>query len=587
MTIAFDDELKRSIREIQSDYPELKPDQAFVLWFLQAFVIDDPAVALKAVAGGANDKNMDAIYVDDVVRSVYIVQGKYRRNFNKRESRSDLIAFSQIATLLNGSSQQFRVTMQNIDSSMRPMLEGAREALKRKKYQLALQFVTTGKVSDQHTEEAQETAGEFEGTTFQVFDHNAMHRLMQDYIDGAAPPIPTVKLKIEGNEAFDSYDGNTHVTSWVFAMSGESLGNLFSQHGVRVFARNIRGFMGTKTSVNQQMLATIRDSPELFWYYNNGATIICDSAKQVKERGELYLNVANAQIINGQQTTRTLAESQNCEKVKVLVRVNVVPRENDGDFDNYNRVVGQIVKATNSQNAIKPADLISNDAEQIRIEREFRKMGYFYARKSMTKSEMKAFYGARNRQIIKRDDLVMAVASCTIDPAVVRRGKQKFFISPFYEQIFNGRSIQEYLVLYWLYTFGKYVYKGRGPEIGYSRHIVNNQIWKELGNMLNKVHKSGRFIQLARTRKYEQLKPLRMLIEMIIAEAMKCYRANRILKSETETGKRVKVTYAEIDYFKRAPVLQEWGEHWKYQVTERNVAKVERYKKRISDLLTI
>ena len=41
---------------------------------------------------------------------------------------------------------------------------------------------------------------------------------MQDYIDGAAPPISTVRLRIEGNEAFNGYDASADVTSWVLEM---------------------------------------------------------------------------------------------------------------------------------------------------------------------------------------------------------------------------------------------------------------------------------------------------------------------------------------------------------------------------------
>ena len=586
MQISFEDEIKKSIRGIIAENPELKPDQAFVLWFVQAFVVDDPINALQSVAGGANDKNIDALYVDDVVRSVYIIQGKYRRNFSKRENRSDVLAFSQIASLLHGTSEQFRTTVENIDASMRPMLESARDAIKRKNYQLALQYVTTGSVSKQHIEEAQDSALEFERTTFQVFDHRSMHRLMQDYVDGAAPPIPTVRLRVESNEAFDSYDPTTDVTSWVFAMNGKDLGNLFTQHGVRVFARNIRGFMGAKTTVNQGLISTIQHSPEMFWYFNNGATIICDSAKQVKETGKLFLSVSNAQIINGQQTTRTLAQTPGSNKVKVLVRVNVVPREKDEDFANYNRVVSEIVKATNSQNSIKPADLISNDSEQIRIERDFRKLNYFYARKAMTKGEMRAYYGARHRQIIKRDDLVMAVASCTIDPAVVRRGIQQFFSSPYYEQLFNGRPASEYLSIYWLYVFTKYIYRGRGPEIGYSRHLVNHQLWKELGSLLKQTHRGANFVQLMRTRKYGEIQPLETMVEILISEAMRCYKNNRIVKTTDTSGNIVTTRYAEIDYFKRTPVLREWNEHWKQKISERRTNRLINSREKLAFLLS-
>jgi hypothetical protein len=536
----FSYELKRSVSEIRTRHPGLQADQAFIYWFMQAFITEDMGAAIGALVGGANDKNIDAIYI------------------------------------LQGSRQKFNTIVRNAEAGMVPLLKQARSVLKQKQYQLALQYVTTARVSAQHVEEAEEHAIEHGSTTLQVFDNKSLRRLMQDYIDGAAPPIPTVNLKIEGNEAFVSSDGKTDVTSWVFSMNGKDLGDLFTRHGVRIFARNIRGFLGKKTSVNKAMDNTIESNPELFWYYNNGATIICDSAKQVIESDRTYLKVANAQVINGQQTTRTLAEYNGSEKVKVLVRVNVVPRSKECDFSHYNQLVSEIVKATNSQNEIKPSDLISNDAEQIRIEREMRKLGYFYARKAMTKGEMRAHYGARNRQIIKRDDLVMALASCTVDPSVVRRGKQQFFVAPYYKGLFDGRSIYKYLSIYWVYMFGKYVYKGRGPEIGYSRHIVNYQLWKDIGASLSKKDRAEKFLFLASSRRYDELDMFYTMIEIMMREAMHCYRNNNRYQGVGKNGKPKNMRYAEIDYFKRASTLNEWLRHWKTGASNQSH---DRYKK--------
>ena len=61
------------------------------------------------------------------------------------------------------------------------------------------------------------------------------------------------------------------------------------------------------TGDNRGMEATLQKEPEYFWYYNNGITIVCDEAKQESSRGRQILRVTNPQVINGQQTTRTLA----------------------------------------------------------------------------------------------------------------------------------------------------------------------------------------------------------------------------------------------------------------------------------------
>jgi hypothetical protein len=66
------------------------------------------------------------------------------------------------------------------------------------------------------------------------------------------------------------------------------------------------------------MRDTLKEKPERFWYYNNGITIVCDRATRIQERGKDRLRIENPQIINGQQTTRVLAEVPSSSAVSCL-----------------------------------------------------------------------------------------------------------------------------------------------------------------------------------------------------------------------------------------------------------------------------
>jgi len=138
-------------------------------------------------------------------------------------------------------------------------------------------------------------------------------------------------------------------------MGGTEVGNLFNDKGVRLFARNIRGYLGN-TDINRVMKDTIEKESEHFWYYNNGITIVCDQAKQIKNTGSNVIKVRNAQIINGQQTTRTLAL---CGKnnAEVLIKLIEIPRDDESNSQKYKHLVSEIVSATNWQNAISQSDL--------------------------------------------------------------------------------------------------------------------------------------------------------------------------------------------------------------------------------------
>ena len=138
----------------------------------------------------------------------------------------------------------------------------------------------------------------------------------------------------------------------------------------RIFARNVRGFLGTSTPVNRQMSITLKKEPERFFYFNNGITFLCDRVRKTSENGRDVLIVGNPQIINGQQTTRTLAEHPDeAAKASVLVKVIRVTDTQGHALNGFDRLLTEIVAGTNRQTPIRPTDLMANDRIQIDLER--------------------------------------------------------------------------------------------------------------------------------------------------------------------------------------------------------------------------
>jgi len=215
--------------------------------------------------------------------------------------------------------QEFKALLGEADASVQSRLEKAREAVQRRGYRLVLSFVTTGKVSATHREEAVQCLDDFDLVSFEVHARSDLIRRMQDYIEGAAPPVPTISLPIHGEQSFYRFDRETRISSWVFTMLGTDLAKLYQDNGIRLFQRNIRGYLG-KNDINRGIERTIEKEPQYFWYFNNGVTIVCDEARQITDRQRKLLRVSNAQIINGQQTTRTLATTR-AHSSTVLVKV--------------------------------------------------------------------------------------------------------------------------------------------------------------------------------------------------------------------------------------------------------------------------
>jgi hypothetical protein len=163
--------------------------------------------------------------------------------------------------------------------------------------------------------------------------------------------------------------------------------------------------------------------------------------------GKHALVIDGAQVINGQQTIRTLYSSR-ARNVNVLVRVIKIPR-NPGDDLEYDRLVNSIVRANNWQNYIYPSDLVSNDYVQLFLQKELRKRGYHYIRKRMNRSEAKSYFGSQGFFQIDKKEMAQAAAACLFDPVVVRRGKEGLFQDPYYKSIFGSHSVSFYLSKFW------------------------------------------------------------------------------------------------------------------------------------------
>jgi hypothetical protein len=118
-----------------------------------------------------------------------------------------------------------------------------------------------------------------------------------------------------------------------------------------LFEENIREYLGGTSGINKSIIATLKNPNERgnFFYYNNGITIICDSAKA----DAVKVDITNPQIVNGCQTVNSIAEVfktiENPEKdfsdVYVMVKILILEKKNTTFYRD-------IVRYTNSQNSI-------------------------------------------------------------------------------------------------------------------------------------------------------------------------------------------------------------------------------------------
>src|SRR5262245_20124360 len=477
-------ELKSLVNEI-AHAEALQPDEAFILWFIRVHLLEDPTASRNCLTRRGNEKGVDAIYIDHAARQVDIIQGKYRtKGIGKPEARQDVMQLATYGRLMSEEDDNLAALAEGADVSVAEKLKEARRLIRRKEYNLNLYFLTTGTISRAIMRDAEDLAGRNKQINFVPVHGKQIQKIIADYISDGAPGIPSVELNIEG-DILGRHDDRNDIDSYVFTMKGKDIGDLVRKSRRRLFARNIRGFLGRASDVNRSIEETLKDEPQNFWYFNNGVTIICDDAKESGTAGRKRLQIRNPQIINGQQTSNMLSFFGHTDS-ELLVKVISIPREKPQDFDNFNDLVSEIVAATNWQSKILPSDLKSNDPEQIRIERELRKQSVLYVRKRMAKGEARAAAAIKPRYVIRKDELAQAVAAVELDPVHVRAGKETLFEADIYSKVFpSGRDISEYLAAYYLNVVCKYEAQGDYVK-ACGRWLAANFLWQRLRDFLGR-----------------------------------------------------------------------------------------------------
>ena len=129
-----------------------------------------------------------------------------------------------------------------------------------------------------------------------------------------------------------------------------------------LFKKNVRQSLGLSNAVNKGIKSTINNNPDEFFFFHNGITAICTGM----ELNENKLNLQGLSIVNGCQSLNTILSCS--EKVKtqddsfIMFRFYEIPERNRAD---------KISISTNSQSAVKPRDLRSNDKRVLSLKKTF------------------------------------------------------------------------------------------------------------------------------------------------------------------------------------------------------------------------
>ncbi len=153
-------------------------------------------------------------------------------------------------------------------------------------------------------------------------------------------------------------------------ISAKSVQRLYEQYGYRgLFAQNLRYYV-KNTRIDDNIILSIQEKPEIFWYLNNGIIIICDNYEIDKNA----ILLSNFSIINGGQTTKLIGEASFDKDFFLQCKIIKNKYENEAEKIGF---IAQVAESSNTQKPIKEKDLIANKLEQRMLKRQLAEAGIY------------------------------------------------------------------------------------------------------------------------------------------------------------------------------------------------------------------
>ena len=345
--------------------------RAFSAFTLQALFDANPKVASQAVVDDYNDNGIDAIYYNELNKTLYIVQSKLKASeqFQLAEAQSFL---SGVKLIINKDFDSFNENVTKLIPSIEKALDECDQI------KLIIAYTGDG-ISIQAQNEIKRV--------IQSEIDDGEEQLQLEYVD-FGPSLVEQSLRQENaiklvNDKIkiQKYRSSDSPKKAVFGIVNlKDLVKLHEKHGRSFYEKNIRYFIGAgRRGVNSAIKKTLLNEPEHFLYLNNGITIVGSSVKQRSKSKDnkttREFEVTGMSVVNGAQTISTAAQflkenpEANIDTAKVMLTII-----NTGSDDFHK----QVTKARNLQNPVDLSNFAALDSNQEKLRQEIALYGIEY-----------------------------------------------------------------------------------------------------------------------------------------------------------------------------------------------------------------
>jgi len=333
----------------------------------------DKDEVIKFIVDGSDDNGIDIIYYNHDTNELCLVQSKFNAAGNSEPDLGEVQKFvTGVRDLINLKFDKFNQKVNDIKGDIIGYLKKSKL-----KFKIILAYTATN-LSSHARREFQDLLDDLndhrEVADFEIMNQKRFHASLHN--QGSTRTIDIeINLKDWGR-----YEGD--MESYYGQISAFDIVELWESYGNTLFDYNLRKVLGT-TEINKEMQQTLDTEPELFWYYNNGITLVCEEVDKKRIYGSTrsvgLFECKGISIVNGAQTVGVVGKhgqgsDENKEKLKevmIPIRIISIMRTDEDGTDYLDEVfASEVTTKNNRQNSIESRDFVVLDPLQKKIERD-------------------------------------------------------------------------------------------------------------------------------------------------------------------------------------------------------------------------
>ena len=344
--------------------------QRFVAWYLRNIHNLDTIETKDCITDGTDDKQIDAVYIDNEASIIYIVQGKFYSGSTVsadplREVLASWVQIKDLQKLQENANKKLKIKINEMSTALED------------DYEICFELITTSELTKAAKDDLQAFQKEISeddsiSASLVVVDNDTLKFKYDEALNKSRPYI-NHEFRIDSSKCMELMIGG--IKAVIAAIPLKECIRIPGIKDGSLFRKNVRQSLGTSNKVNKGIASTLKNDAQDFFFLHNGITAICS---QVNMQDDI-LSVKEINVVNGCQSLSTIYSCsetvKNSDEGYIMFRFYEISEPKKAD---------RISTCTNSQSAVKARDLRSNDKYVLAMKKAYELCytdGYFITKR--------------------------------------------------------------------------------------------------------------------------------------------------------------------------------------------------------------